>query len=235
MYSHIIFFLTLYFVSIFFPTKTLQYQPLHRLNQFGLSQTQKLHNNKKVNHNSLVPYYNNQYQTYQTPSYLIPHSRELHSVHNSIDEKWLRSVRPADQTSRHNFQKKRMNGHKSPVFSQSKASNSDLTKTKNYRRDAKIIDYPDFMSNEGIIPYYQSKLGPSSFRMKRNVIVANATGIDVNKNKISTAAKNERVSNTDDLIKSLEDSFSNPDFLKGDLEASFVPHIRVKRIFDENQ
>lgn len=216
MYSHIIFFLTLYFVLIFYPTKTLQYQPYHRFNQFGPRQNGKPYSSNKFGSNPV-----NLQQNTRVSSYLLPHSRELHSVHASFDEDRLESVR--------DLERKYCNGPKRLASQRSfktplHAGVPGLVQTKNYRRDAKVVDYPDFMNKEGIIPYYQSKLGPSSFRLKRNTDVANVTK---EAQEMLTEAASEA------LVKSLEDSFANPKLTKDDLEVSFVPHIRVKR--DDNQ
>lgn len=72
------------------------------------------------------------------------------------------------------------------------------------------------MTKEGIIPYYQSMIGPS-LRFKRN-------------------SNQQTIIPNTDLIKSLEDSFPNPDVVeREDLKASFVPHVRVKRKSKGNQ
>lgn len=210
MYSHIIYFLTLYLVFVFYPENTVQYQSNRQINQFGSQSVQDTKPHfRKSERDPLVSYHpQNSYHAYDT-FYTIPHSRELHSVHNRINNR-------AFHHKGQNLVKSSMSHNH--LKSQDKDL-SQLVKTREYKRDAKVVDYPDFLSKEGIIPYYQSRLGPS-LRMKRSTNTTKANATDEHFSK-------------DDLIKSLEDSFSNPDGLIKD--ASFVPHIRVKRILEENQ
>lgn len=239
MFSHIIYFLIIYLVVVFYPKETLQYQPYRQLNQFGSVQDYKPRFRKPVSNNPVLyqPQLFNDYDS----SYLIPHSRELHSVHNRINEDYESMTN--NQVSHHKNHKGQIKHRQNLVHpkmarnlkSHLKDEDKDTNeiKAKDYRRDAKVIDYPDFLSKEGIIPYYQSMLGPS-LRMKRSA-TSNTTRAD--QNKAALKPVNEDMSNNDALIKSLEDSFSNPEgsITKEDLEASFVPHIRVKRILEGNQ
>lgn len=91
MYSHIIYFLVIFFVFIFYPKKTLQVHPRYfkQLNQFPQSHRHKQNYRKNpYNSENLHPGYF--FEDDDNFSCFVPYSRELHSVHNKVEKSHLR-------------------------------------------------------------------------------------------------------------------------------------------------
>lgn len=159
-------------------------------------------------------------QPVQVPAYILPHSHELkderypyyqkydnEDLHYNVRLLALNSEDDQDQHSKHEGQ------IKEKELQQKLASHGHAKGN---------LDDQNLMNFEGMIPYYQSLLGPA-IRIKRQ------------SNNVSLS-KGEKESGSDSSVLNqkqldlLQDCFPNqPDVLR-DNAASFVPLIRVKRI-----
>lgn len=157
-------------------------------------------------------------QPVQVPAYISPHSHELkdeqYPYYQKYDSEDLHyNVRLLALSSEDDQHSKHEGQIKEKELQQKLASHD---------HDKGNLDEQNLMNFEGMIPYYQSLLGPA-IRIKRQ------------SNNVSLS-KGEKESGCDSSVVNqkhvdlLQESFPNqPDVLR-DNAASFVPLIRVKRI-----